>query len=213
MPTDRDPPRTLTTLLLVAHCFTIVVVLAANLKPSPLQSKLVSLVAPYARSLNFDPNFTPYHLTHGHIENDDHRIVVDAAYAEGTDESARRSIELPDVGLRGGLRRRRYQVLGARIAYFANRELDTISAEFIKAIGTHFINAMEFDRAVITCRVHRAQPIELDRSTPADPMADAYMEDVYAADVWLAEDDSVQLLKRSSTRESAPAAGLETVAP
>ena len=194
-------PRTLTTLALAVHCCVVCVVIAANLSPSPLQLKLVSLVAPYARSLNFDPNFTRYHLTHGHIEHDDHQILVETQPSAETTPVA---VELPDVGFRGSQRRRRYQLLGSRVAYFANRELDTISAEFVRAIGAHFISTLGSDRCVVTCRVHRAQPFELDRSLPADPLADAYMENIYTADVWLAEDNTIQLLKQSSERESAP---------
>jgi hypothetical protein len=198
-----ETTRTIVSLLLFVHLFCLFVVLSANLVPSPLQRQLVSAVATYARLLNFDPNFTRYHLTHGVEDDDDH--FVEVSLAESPDAPLAR---LPAVGLRSGLRSRRYQTLAAALAFYASREVDSVSAEFAKAIGAYVIRQHNASRVVVRCRWHRSLPLAPEQqgaSGSSDPFDASLYETVYEADVWLEPDGSVQVLKKSSPREVAPA--------
>ncbi len=77
--------RSLVSLLLVVHLSCVGVALAANQSPSPLQERLVEVLAPYLQLLNLDLNFTPYYLTHETSLDTDHRIEV---LPSGTDLEA-----------------------------------------------------------------------------------------------------------------------------
>ncbi len=198
-----DTTRTIVSLLLFVHLFCVFVVLSANLVSSPLQRQLVAAVAIYAQLLNFDPNFTRYHLTHGAEDDDDH--FVEVSLAESPDAPL---VRLPAVGLRSGLRCRRYQTLAAALAFYANREVDAVSAEFAKAIGAYVVQQHNVSRVVVRCRRHQSLPLAPEQQGArgsSDPFDPSLYETVYEADVWLAPDGSVQVLKKSSPREVAPA--------
>lgn len=200
-----ETPRTFISFLLLVHCFSVFVVLSANYAPSALQGRLVTLFAPYTRRLNFDPpDYTRFHLTHAAEEHDFHFIEVTAP------ESADQPLAvMPDKGWHGSERYQRYYRLAYALAFSANREFDSVSGEFAKAIGAHVMAANDVGRVVVRCRWHRAQPLERPgggASPAVDPLDPSFYESVYEADVWIADDDSVQVLKKSSGREVAPAA-------
>ena len=196
--------HTIVSLLLVMHWFCVFVVLSANFFRSALQEDLVRVLRPYTRLLNFDPNFTRFYLTHGSEDDDDHFIEV--VSPDAPNEPVARYPQRDRW--RGSEPRRRYQTLASVIAFFASREDDATCAEMAKVIGAAVMSRENLSRAVVRCRWHRAQPLELDRAdgtNPADPDAPAYFDTVYEADVWVAEDGSTQVLKKSSRREVAPA--------
>ncbi len=212
-PSSTDRPssvgwgRDLISLLLFCHVFCVVIVLSANLTPSSLQRRLVVLVAPYTRLLNFDPNFTRFQLTHGIEEHDDHVLEVVQA-GQGSPETLIARFPDGTRHFRGGLPFGRYRNLADMFAFHAYRELDDVTAELARAIGAHVIKRMpEPSAVVVRCRWHRAQPLDLRESgelNPADPQAPEYWETIYEADVFLDDDGSPQLVKRASRREVAP---------
>jgi hypothetical protein len=196
--------HTLVSLLLVIHWFCVFVVLSANFFRSALQEDLVRVLRPYTRLLNFDPNFARFHLTHGSEDDDDH--FVEVVSPDAPDEPVARYPQRNH--LPGGEPRHRYQALASVLGFFSRREDDATCAELAKVIGAAAMSRDQLQRVVVRCRWHRAQPLELDRAdgtNPADPNAPAYFETVYEADVWIAEDGSTQVLKKSSRREVAPA--------
>jgi hypothetical protein len=153
--------------------------------------------------LNFDPNFTRFHLTHAAEEHDDH--VIEVTLPESPDKPL---VLLPDVGWRGGERYKRYQRLASRMAFAANREFDSVSGEFARAVGAHVMAEQDVSRVVVRCRWLRAEPMgpgEPQTDGETDPRDSPRFESAYEADVWIADDQSVQILKKSSRREIAPA--------
>src|SRR5215211_3723548 len=74
---DSGMTRSVVSLLLCIHLLCVAVVLASNFRRSPLQTRLVSIFAPYTKLLNFDPQFTPYYHTLGRPVDDDAWITVD----------------------------------------------------------------------------------------------------------------------------------------
>lgn len=194
--------RTVISLLLFVHLFCLAVVLSGNYLRSPLQQRLIALVAPYTRLLNFDPDFTKFQLTHAAEEDDDHVIVVSLPDTPGLP-----LVRFPDVGWRGSDRYQRYQRLASALAFAANREQDSVTAEYAKAIGARVMAERGVPRVVVRCLRHLAPSIEQSRQERMGTASDSDASDlqpVYEADVWVAEDNSVQVLKRSSRREVAP---------
>lgn len=199
----NETARAIISLLLFIHCFCITVVLSANFIASPVQQRLISAFAPYVRSLNFDPQFTRFHLTHAEPEHDDQFIEV--VLAESPETLVAR---FPKVGWSLSDRYRRYHTLASALAFNANREFDSVSGEFARAIGAHVMQENDLKKVVVRCRWHRAQPLDpvgQGAQNPSDPNDEAYYDTVYEADVWIADDGSVQVLKKSSQREVAPA--------
>jgi len=197
-----EPARTIVSLLLVIHLFCLATVLSANLAPSPLQLRLVETLAPYTRLICIDPDSRRYHLTHAVPDDDDHLLDVTLS------EEGNRSVVFPDVGWRGSPRRERYQALAELLAFFARRDGEESAALLARSAGRAVMIQEGATRAVVRCRRRRPQPTVLpprSAANPPDPRAEEYLEDVYTADVWIDPDGSVQLVRRVTAREVAPA--------
>ena len=190
-------------LLLVVHCFCVAVVLSSNFSPSELQVQLVDRIGPYTKLLNFDPNFTPYHLTSGLPDEGEHYLeVVDAS------DSNRVVTRLPGSGWRGTPSYHRFQTLADVVSFHATRELDSVTGALARSIGGHFLtDESGLERVIVRCHSRLAQPRRLEQPGavyPEDPHDPSYLETVYEAEVWKADDGSIQVLKRSARREVAP---------
>lgn len=197
-----ETSRTVISFLLFVHCFCVFVVLSSNYVQSPIQQRAVALVAPYTRLLNFDPNFTRFHLTHAAEEHDDH--VIEVTLPDSPDEPL---VRLPDDGWRGGDRFKRFQRLATAMAFAANREYDSVSGEYAKAIGDRVMAERDMDRVVVRCYRIPPRPMPgdgLEAESRESGQDRANYESIYEADVWMADDGTVQLLKKSSRREVAP---------
>lgn len=197
-----ETARTVISFLLFVHCFCVVVVLSSNYVQSPLQQRLVTLVAPYTQSLNFDPDFTRFHLTHAAEEHDDH--VIEVTLPDAPDQPLMR---LPDVGWRGGDRYKRYQRLASAMAFAANREFDSVSGQYARAIGDRVMAEREATRVVVRCYRLPARALQEDGlglEDPPGPRDRSQYQSIYEADVWIADDSTIQVLKKSSRREVAP---------
>jgi hypothetical protein len=168
-------------LLLFFHLFCVAVALSGNHFPSALQIRLIDLFAPYLRSLNFDLNYTPYHLTLGTIDDQDHRIEV--LPAGGDEQSAEAWLGVPDKARRGE-RYRRYQRLAAAMGFFGERQQNNQSALFAGAVAEHFLHQRQITPAQIRCRRILPQDRNLVAGGTAEdrnPWSERYFSEVYRA--------------------------------
>jgi hypothetical protein len=188
--------RTIVSLAIFIHLFCLFVVLSSNFAPSALQDRLVQIFAPYARTLNLDPNFTAYHLTTGSPEDDFHLIEVETVEGQ--------TMSFPPAGWHGGFAYRRYPSVAHVMAFSAAAEIDQATAELAKAFGDHVLAGTGSTRGVVRCRRHRTQPRILSGSDPDDPLAAEYYATLYEADVWRDQRAGVQVLKRSAKGQVAP---------
>lgn len=191
-PLPREGVRTFASLAIFIHLFCVFVVLSSNLAPSSLQDRLVQFLAPYTRTLNFDPNFVPYHLTSGESIDAFHSVEVDTA-----DGQTRR---FPEGSWRGSIGRHRSSAVAHVIAFYAAGEVDHISAELAKAFGARVLLETKSDRAVVRCVRHDVPP----RGPMSTSQENGQQRTpVYEADVWRDPDGFIQVLKRSAASEVA----------
>ncbi|MFV1965091.1 MAG: hypothetical protein ACC628_06680 [Pirellulaceae bacterium] len=189
-------------LLVFAHFFFVFVAVSSNLAPSELQSRLLARFAFYTRLFNLDLNFTPYHLTHGPLEDGDHRIEL---LPEGEDaEEPENWIVLPDVGTRGSDRYHRYQRLAKVMSFFAQEE--DIPAFLAQAAAAHFVHQRDMQPSQIRCRKHLAQrrdAIVGGTAAQRDPNDASYFQVTYDARCVVSEDGSVHVSKVSEASQVA----------
>ncbi len=185
--------RTLASLGIFIHLFCVFIVLSSNLAPSGLQDRLVRFLAPYTRTLNFDPNFVPYHLASGEPTDVFHSVEVE------TEDG--RILRFPDAEWRGSFGRQRFAAVAKVIAFYAASEADQTSAELAKSFGEHVLTSTESARAVVRCIRHDVPP--RDAPAPTSRNSPQHLTTVYEADVWRDPDGLVQVLKRSAANEVA----------
>ena len=193
-------------LLIVIHLICVLIALTSNLHRSSLQARLVQVLRPYLGLVNLDPDFTPYHLTHGQILDDDHFLEVQrvpAAGEEPSQDAPERTIL--ESANRWGFAARRYRRLAYAVAYHAEVEDDHITAALARATAGLVGRPGDSGRWIVRCWRHEAQPrriTELAAGFPVNPIDPEYQQSVYAADVWLAE-GLLQVQKRVTVEESA----------
>src|SRR5262245_35326359 len=208
--------RSIASLGLCIHLFCVATVLASNFRRSPLQVRLVSVFAPYTKLLHFDPEFTPYYYTFGRGIDDDTWLVVDlypSAEQPVTQQQVAQTMRLPEGGSKWlGNRRRAFQ-LAKLLAVNADPppplvENDDVTSEIARAVGGRAMRTTQNHRAVVRCVRRFSQPFDLSTLNPGFPPErpndPAYDAIVYEADVWIDEDQQVQVLKRASRAEVAP---------
>jgi len=193
-------------LLIVIHLICVLIALSSNLHRSSLQARLVQVLRPYLGLVNLDPDFTPYHLTHGEILDDDHFLEVQPVPTAGEASS----LEAPgrtvlESANRWGFAARRYRRLAYAVAYHAEVEDDHVTAALARATAGLVRRPGTSDQWIVRCWRHESQPrriTELAAGFPVDPLDPQYQQSVYAADVWLAE-GILQVQKRVAAKESA----------
>jgi hypothetical protein len=207
--------RSVVSLVLFIHFFCVLVVLSSTFRRSALQARLVTIFGPYTEALDFDPGYyTPYFYSHGALNDNDAIIAVDL-YADGDQPVASQpllqTIKLPDEsGSRWLEGRRRYIALAKRLAAYADPEdeADALSGELARGVGYRLMRETGARRAVVRCVRRLNQPLDLstlfDNFPRDNPEAPAYDEEVYSADVWMDEDNEVQVLRRVGQAEAAP---------
>lgn len=212
---DNSEPiaRSILSLVLCVHLVCVAVVLASNFRRSPLQTRLVSLFAFYTKLLEFDPDRIPYYYTLGRPYDDDTRLVIDL-YASAELPVAQQELvtttHLPEGGSRWLGERRRGLALAKLLAAAADpeNENEDLTSEIARSVGGWAIRQTPNQRAVVRCVRRMSQPFllsMLNAGFPADRPTDrAYETTVYEADVWIDEDQQVQVQKRASRAEVAP---------
>lgn len=214
---DAGVGRSVLSLLLAIHLVCVAVVLASNFRRSALQSRLVSVFAPYTRFLDFDPDFTPYFYTLGRPSDDDAWIAVDL-YASADQPVERQEVaarkRLPSDGSNWLENRRRGIQLAKLLAERGEAEGDDdleVASEIAKGVGHWAMANTGNQRAVVRAFRRMSQPFDLATLNPGfppeRPTDSAYDATVYEADVWIDEDQQVQVQKRASRAEVAPRQG------
>lgn len=210
---EEPVSRSVISLLLFIHLFCVAVVLSSNFRRSRLQNDLVRIFAAYTQLLDFDPDFTPYYYTLGRELDEDTWLVVDlyaSAEQPVTAQQMLKSVRLPEGGTNWLGERRRYfrlaQIMAANAA--PESENDDVTGEIARSVGSRVIREAKAGRAVVRCVRRSSQPLNLSMLNPgfpADRPTDAaYDRTVYEADVYIDEDNQVQVLKRASRAEVAP---------
>ena len=193
--TIQPTGRPVLSLLLFIHLFFVTIALAGNHFPSALEGRLVGLFSPYLRTLNFDLNFTPYYLTLGTVDDQDHRIEVLPAGEDPANNA--QWVRVSDTHWRGGERYHRYQRLAASMAFFGERQQDNLCALFARSVAENFLNQRHIEPRQVRCR----RILPQDRSavtggTPEqrDPLSDAYFAEVYRANA-IVDGSTVSVVK------------------
>jgi hypothetical protein len=214
-PSDGSPDvlRSILSILIFAHLFCVAVVLSSNLRRSALQSRLVKIFAGYTQLLDFDPDFTPYYYTFGRDIDGDARLVIDL-YADAdlpvTAQPLVKTVTLPEGGSNWLGDRRRYFSLARIMALNSQpeNENDELTSEIAKAVGGRVMRENNAKRSVVRCIQRLTQPLDLSLLNPGfppdNPTDARYDQMPYEADVWIDEDNLVQVIKRASRAEVAP---------
>ena len=207
--------RSVLSLLLFIHFFCVFVVLSSTFRRSALQSRLVSIFAPYTTFFDLDPGpHTPFHLTLGRPVDDDAYITVDL-YAKSpiADQKPIKKLVMPDASDRFG-NQKRYLALAKLLVAYGNSDLgedeprDEVARQIALSIGQRAMHEVGAEMAVVRCVRRMSQPLDLDDLfegfPPDNPAAAQYDRTVYEADIWIDEDGQVQAQKRLAAGEVAP---------
>ncbi len=189
--------QTALTLFVVIHFFCIAVVMSSNYSPSPVQQRLTRLFAVYTQSLNFDLNYTPFHLTHATDQDVDHALQYSTA--PGADEEQWRDVAR---GWRVGERRKRYQRLAGVLSFF--REDNVVSSRIGQAVASGLANHDEVAVTKVRCRKHFLLPWDrYGESDRGDPDASEYFQTVYGANVLVSSGGVVDVVKIEAPKDVA----------
>ncbi|MBM3998727.1 MAG: hypothetical protein FJ297_04130 [Planctomycetes bacterium] len=188
---------------LFVHLFVVGLAVASSLRPSPLQSRLLSVLRPYAQALNFDLDFTPFHFTHGTGADVAHRIE----YRDAADASESAWRVLTGVGAGWSESAQRLDRFARMAATFAEEEDDQVPAELVRGIAKHL--ARNQGKAPIRIRVRRHLVQTMDAASGLegvarrDPNDETYFQTIYEANVLIDERGGVDVAKVTGRGESA----------
>ena len=204
--TAPQPPgevvRGFVSLALLIHGFLIFLAMSANIAPSDLQAALISKTRWHLQLLNFQLDYTPYHLTHADISDVDHRIEV---LPDGGDENNDADwLVLPDAGWRGGERHKRYQRFAELATLFVERE--EMTGLLTQSVAANMLHQQGIRPSQVRYRQHLLQNPEMVKSgTPEqrDPNSRLFFRTPYAANVLIFGEDQIQLVKKDAAAEVA----------
>ena len=208
-PSD-ETVRSLVTLFLVLHLFCLFVAFWSSVSPSPLQVRLLSVIRPYTRLLNFELPYSQYNLTHATDIDVDHRIEVLAAEKEETDLKG--WIVLPDAGSRAGERYKRYQRFARQMARYNQLssvfpDMAALASKLAQDTAANFVHQREIKPKEIRCRQHFLQPMDAITSGTKDernPNSATFLRIPYAANVIVDDRGNVNVVKIDTAAEVAP---------
>lgn len=198
-------------LLVILHLFCVFIALTSYTRRSALQNRLLTLLAPYVRTINLAPASAPYHLTQydaltgDNPQDDEHFVELQIVGADGQPEFHKLdefAISFPDA-------RRRYRTLASEMVYSLPDEAtgDNRLAELARASAGFGLKRLGADSGVLRLKHHLSQPrllSQLQEGFPPDPTAPQYIVTRYEADVLLDDDGEVQLIKREDRTQVAP---------
>lgn len=180
--TGSPQGRPVVSLLLVIHLVLVATALSGNHFPSALQNRLVALFSPYLRVLNFDLNYTPYHLTQGTVDDQDHRVEILPQGGESPSEEG--WVRLAPTGWRIGERYHRTQRLASALAFFAERQQNQQAALFARSIAEHSLNQLRIEPAQLRCRRILPQErtaVAAGTAGARDALDETYLTEIYRA--------------------------------
>lgn len=211
VPSHEPPPgpsetvRGIISLVLVIHFFAIFIALTCNRTPSVLQERLLVILRPYLRTLNFEVDFIAYDLTQAQLTDADHRIEI---LEQGADEEADESWRVfGQTGFVGGERYKRFQRYSEVFAAFREDEASTaLMAQAVARYWQHFGSSDRPPR-LIRGRDHllqgRSQVTSLDQAQ-SDPDSPAFFREFYKAEIVI-NGERIDLVKRAAAaREASP---------
>jgi hypothetical protein len=192
--------RTVVSLLIFIHLCCVFAVMAANIKRSPLETRIAETLAVYTQPLNFELMSVPYHLTHAEEADVDHRLEI---LPQGKDPAVSESwIVLPSGGVHGSDRARRYQQIAATLAFFGTSqtpEMEAASARLAQGIGENFLHEQRIRPQRIRSRRHVLQPPENVSSGDPQQMdpwnEDLYFRTPYEANLIVNDDGTISVVK------------------
>jgi hypothetical protein len=212
LPSPQLPPesvRGIVSLLLIVHLFAVAVGLAAYTSASSMERRVVTALAPYIRTFNFDlthvfPAVARLHLTHAGPSDVDFTIsgtvrLPDKQTVDWT---------LPRKGLRPAIRAQRDQYLANTIGSLMDRESEEQEAILPRAVAAAELHRHNAKSGSIKVTAHFLQEIEdiggsdVSRRDPNNP---SFFRDVFEADA--IGPGNVDLLKKSAKGEVAPLTG------
>lgn len=220
-PRSPGPPSATTqqiiSLLLVIHFFCVFVALssytalATYMRPSALQERLRELLAPYSRTLLISPSLAPYHLTHynplsGSGEFDD-EVYLELTVTQP--DGQQQVVNLASFGSSLPEDQARFRTYAKNMAFYLSREAagEIEFSEFARAAAGFGLQKLATDVGVLRLKRHISQVRLLEDKDPEysdDPHDARYILTLYEADVVLADDGEVQLIKREGRGEVAP---------
>jgi hypothetical protein len=198
-------------LVLILHLFCVLVALTSYTQRSPLQDRLLSVLAPYTRTLDIAPTVAPYHYTQydaltGDGDLDDEiYIEIDIENAAGEREKH----HLDQLGFGFPDAHKRYSSYAREMAFYVTETGggDTELGEFAKSVTRYALTELGADAGVLRLKRHISQPralVNLREGFPQDPLAVEYERVLYEADILLADDGEPQVIKREGRGEVAP---------
>lgn len=201
--------RSVVSLVLFIHLFCVFAALSSNYYPSDLQREFLARLRIYTQLFNFDL-FVPYNLTMAEPVDSNHRVEVLPTGADETDANA--WLALPDVGLKGGERRQRYERLGELMDTYIGQQREDPLALVTASVGEHFLHQRQVTPKQIRCRRHSLVHPDLftvpNPEPPRDPSASSEFSVVYAADAVVDDEaGTVQVVKKEAIGEVAGATG------
>lgn len=203
--------RGLVSLLLIIHLFAIVVGLAAYPSASPVEVRLVTTLAPYLRTFNFDlahgfPAPARLFLTHAGPTDIDY--IVTGTVRQPDHKTA--EWRLPRSGVLPLIRAQRDQYLANTIGSLTDGQME----EQLEAVLPRAVAGAELKRhggksGTLKITAHYLQEVdalggsEVNRRNPNDP---SYFRDTFEANVLLGP-SGVDVLKKAAKGEVAPLTG------
>lgn len=207
--------RSFVSLGLVLHFLCVFFVLSSNVRPSQLQQRLAGILAPYTQVFHFDPGFARLQFTDGSEEGEDHVVSILPRLGDGT-FSETGATRMPASGGAWNANKSRELSLAFEMGAAAAAEADAATALYARSVAARYLKraaiAGEKNIDHVLVRVERlSHPFEyyemIDQSVADGKNASPTRDTKYEAEVWLDEDGQLQVLKRSSGRESAPTTG------
>ncbi len=195
-------------LAIVIHGICIVVALAANFSPSPLQSRVLEILGPYVNGLSFHPAGTPFYMTHGTFLDVDWRLEW---LPEGSDESDEAAWKVAFPSSANSISHRRQREV-ALLRELAAQQMET-EAPGAASRAALLTKALAYDLRIIQrlpavslrLRRHTLQSPEAVDSPDAesrDPDSSLYFDVVYRADI-VVDGERVEIIGRTSAAEEA----------
>lgn len=194
--------QSLVSLAIVLHLIVVVLAVSANLQPSPLQQRLLTVLGVYLQPLGLQLS-TPvghrnYHLTHGLPWQGEAWLEVEILEGSAAGDIYR----IP--GDAGGARGRQ---LARMMTFYASEGtgLEEQLAKLARGVGRHVLVSREQQAGLVRVMTRRPPSLgEMQSGTRPDPNAPQYLDTLYEARVWLDRDGDVQLLRRDAAGQVAP---------
>ena len=216
-PTQKPPQlpsetvRGLVSIFLIVHLFALTISLAAYVSASLFQRQLVTAMAPYLRTFNFElthafPAVARLHLTHASPTDVDFRVSGTVKLPDGK----KQTWEIPRGGLFPPIRYRRDQTLANVVGGLTESENENQESLLPRALAGGELKKLAARTGTITVTAHYLQELNDLKATETklrDPFDASYYQPVFDANVVANHAGVVSLLKSAAKGEVAPVTG------